>query len=123
MTIGLHHIEFWVADLRRSLQFYEALFGLLGWTRDGPHGFRGGGTEIYFVERPVRAVDGAGPRHLCFRASSRETVDAVGRLVRSLGLEVIRGPVEVPAYHPGYHTVDFRDPDGYVLEVAFDPTT
>jgi hypothetical protein len=29
--------------------------------------------------------------------------------------------VEMPDYSEGYYTVDFRDPDGYVIEVAHTP--
>jgi len=35
--------------------------------------------------------------------------------------KVLRGPVEMPDYSKSYYTVDFRDSDGYVLEVAHTP--
>jgi hypothetical protein len=34
---------------------------------------------------------------------------------------MIRGPVEIPEYSPAYYTVDFKDPDGYIWEVAHTP--
>ena len=71
--------------------------------------------------KEVPKTDTAGPRHLCFQATSRDVVDAVGSLLTGSGATVLRGPVEMADYSQGYYTVDFRDPDGYVLEVAHTP--
>jgi catechol 2,3-dioxygenase-like lactoylglutathione lyase family enzyme len=117
---GINHIEFWVGDLKKSLAFYEPLFSTIGWRKLGEGEFGSGSTLIYFSEKAVPKTDTAGPRHLCFQATSREVVDAVGKLLNDSGATVLRGPVEMD-YSQGYYTVDFRDPDGYVLEVAHTP--
>ncbi|GAA4306651.1 hypothetical protein GCM10023183_22030 [Nibribacter koreensis] len=64
--------------------------------------------------------DTLGVRHLCFRAEDASTVHAVGTYLREVGATIIRGPIEMD-YSAGYITVDFKDPDGYVLEVAYAP--
>jgi catechol 2,3-dioxygenase-like lactoylglutathione lyase family enzyme len=120
-SAGINHVEFWVSDLQRSLTFYAPLFEAIGWRKLGDAEFSSGSIEVYFVERKVSTTDSVGPRHVCFQASAREVVDRVGRLLTASGATVIRGPVEAPEYSKDYYTVDFRDPDGYVLEVAHTP--
>lgn len=119
---GINHIEFWVSELQRSLAFYGPLFAAIGWRKLGDGEFSSGSTVIYFAEKAVTRTDAAGPRHICFQATSRDVVDAVGKLLTEASATVLRGPVEMPEYSAGYYTVDFRDPDGYVLEVAHTPS-
>jgi catechol 2,3-dioxygenase-like lactoylglutathione lyase family enzyme len=93
----------------------------IGWRKLGEGEFGSGSTVIYFVERAVQKADTLGPRHVCFQATSRNVVDAVGKLLTDSSVTILRGPVEMADYSAGYYTVDFRDPDGYVLEVAHTP--
>jgi catechol 2,3-dioxygenase-like lactoylglutathione lyase family enzyme len=66
--------------------------------------------------------DHPGLHHFCFRARSREDVDAVHRFAAGeLGATVVRGPAESPEFAPGYYSVLFEDPDGIRLEVNFVP--
>jgi catechol 2,3-dioxygenase-like lactoylglutathione lyase family enzyme len=119
---GIHHIEWWVSDWKRSGSFYDGLFQRIGWRKLGERAYSSGSTEIYFVERPgLVRTDMPGPRHLCFQATSREMVEEVYRWVTEQGIEILRGPTEFPQYSEGYYTVDFRDPDGFILEVAHTP--
>ena len=48
------------------------------------------------------AQDRAGLHHVCFRARSREDVDAVHALVRELGAIIVRAP-ETGKWAPGYY--------------------
>ena len=118
---GINHIEFWVGDLERSLRFYEPLLAAIGWRKLGDSEFSSGSIDVYFLEKRVRRADTVGPRHICFQATSREMVEAVARLLSGRPDTIIRGPVEAPEYSKDYYTVDFRDPDGYVVEVAHTP--
>ena len=120
--MSISHIEFWVSDMRRSLGFYAPFFPLLGWRQIHDHEFTDGTVKIYFIERPVACQDGVGPRHICFNADSRAKVDEIAAFLRSAGMDIIRGPCEMK-YSEGYYTVDFRDPDGYILEVAHAPNS
>jgi catechol 2,3-dioxygenase-like lactoylglutathione lyase family enzyme len=119
---GINHIEFWVSDLTRSLAFYRTVFGIIGWKPVGERAFSSGHVEIYFTERQVRKADTVGPRHICLQATSRDVVDSIAIFLNECDATIIRGPVEVPEYSQGYYTIDFRDPDGYVLEVAYTPS-
>ena len=118
---GINHIEFWVSNLERSQAFYTQLFRGIGWRQKSDTEFSSGSTTVYLVEQPVTRVDGAGPRHVCFQAVSRAVVDDVASMLRGRTADIIRGPVEMPDYSRDYYTVDFRDPDGYVIEVAHTP--
>ncbi|MDP2705847.1 MAG: hypothetical protein Q8O49_01425, partial [bacterium] len=59
-----------------------------------------------------------GPRHLCFLANSRKVVDEVARFLTNNDYDIIRGPLESHYKNRDSYTVDFRDPDGYIIEVA-----
>lgn len=118
---GINHIEFWVKNLEESARFYSELFPLIGWYALNRTSFSCGQHEIYFKEMPLAFHDSLGVRHICFHATSREVVDRVGEWLRNNGTGIIRGPQEMPQYDPTYYTVDFRDPNGLVLEVAHTP--
>jgi catechol 2,3-dioxygenase-like lactoylglutathione lyase family enzyme len=118
---AIHHIELSVSDLARSSDFYKALLVGLGWTELRSGMYLKDGCEVY-LKAVADAESGPrhGPRHVCFRAASREDVDRTGVLLRSRGASILRGPLAMPQYSATYYTVDFRDPDGFVLEVAHD---
>jgi len=118
---GINHVEFWVKDLEASLSFYSKLFPMIGWYELTRTSFSCGQHEIYFKEMPVLFHDSLGVRHICFHAVSREVVNSVGTWLKEIGATVIRGPQEMPQYDKSYYTVDFRDPNGFVLEVAHTP--
>ncbi|MBA4492735.1 VOC family protein [Paenactinomyces guangxiensis] len=120
--MGIHHIEFWVRNWTLSRPFYDGLFRLVGWKKTSPVAYFNNETEIYFVEKPgLEKQSTVGPRHICLTAGNRETVESVSLWLKRQKAEIIRGPVEIPQYSPGYYTVDFRDPDGYIWEVAYAP--
>ncbi len=118
---GINHLEFWVKDLEESLKFYSRLFPMIGWYELTRTSYSCGNHEVYFKEMPVAFHDSLGVRHICFHATSRDVVDQVGEWLNSINADVIRGPQEMPHYDATYYTVDFRDPNGFVLEVAHNP--
>jgi catechol 2,3-dioxygenase-like lactoylglutathione lyase family enzyme len=118
---AIHHIEIAVSDMARSLEFYRSLRLSLGWEELRPGMYRKDGCEIYLkAQATASAGPHPGPRHVCLRAASRDEVDRVGALLKASGATILRGPQAMPQYGPRYYTVDFRDPDGFVLEVAHD---
>ncbi|MTI33557.1 VOC family protein [Xanthovirga aplysinae] len=119
--VGINHIEFWVSDLERSSHFYKNILELLGWRTLNDHAFATDSMEIYLVEKKeVKKSDSLGIRHICFQALEREQVDKVAHFLNQNGAKVIRGPLE-QNYSPAYYTVDFYDPDGFIVEVAHTP--
>ena len=58
--------------------------------------------------------------HLCFRARSREDVDAIHEVACALDARIIRAPQEDP-WAPGYDSVLFEDPDEIRIEANFVP--
>jgi catechol 2,3-dioxygenase-like lactoylglutathione lyase family enzyme len=114
----IKHLEFWVTDLPRSLQFYQSIFSILGWDHMEENSFSKGATKIYFIEQPVKLQPTVGPRHLCFLADSRQAVDKVADFLLQSGGQIIRGPLEYEYAGKKSYTIDFRDPDNYVIEVA-----
>ena len=114
----IKHIEFWVSNLKKSLEFYKGFFAILGWELIEEKGFTNGETKIYFVEQLVSFNKNVGPRHICFLAESRELVDEIGNFLKANNSFIIRGPIDSGYKGRSSYTVDFKDPDGYILEVA-----
>ncbi|MBO1580084.1 VOC family protein [Bacillus sp. XF8] len=118
---GIHHIEFWVGDLEKSMCFYSRLFAIIGWKQLSENAFSTGKLEIYFKKMDEEIVRTLGPRHICYQAVSRSVVDEVTNFLLDVQAEIIRGPIEMNRYSDGYYTVDFYDPNGFIVEVAHTP--
>jgi len=118
---GINHIEYWVANLDESIAFYDQLFDIIGWYKLNRVSYSTGSMEIYFKEVNESIRNTLGPRHICFQATSTEMVDKVGEFLRTSNSRIIRGPLLRNEYSEGYYTVDFYDPNGYVIEVAYTP--
>ena len=133
MSLGIRHIDIVVSNLERSLGFYTKLFSMIGWNKVDVTGFKCEGTKIYLKESIGKKRDTnyeqrdlLGARHICFEVNDTETVNKVGKFLVEEKVKIIRGPLDVfDDWTPngGYYTVDFHDPDGYILEVVYrDPT-
>ena len=61
-----------------------------------------------------------GLHHLCFRAKSREDVEAIYQTAVELGARIVREPEEAD-WAPGYYSTLFEDPDGIRIEANFVP--
>jgi catechol 2,3-dioxygenase-like lactoylglutathione lyase family enzyme len=144
----LSHIDFSVLDPARSIPFYDAFLGALGYRRhvhDAPD-FAGPDPRraSWYVRYPSGAIFGwecrpargagkrhlhdryaPGPHHLAFHADTRDGVDAVYRAMRDAGATVLDAPREYggTAYGGGYYAAFFADPDGVKLEVVHLPPT
>ena len=135
MTIeanGIAHIQLTVNDVDRCLPFWEKLCHFLEMKTlikgDGVVYCIGSRTGILVRGAPkeMRNVpfdqDRAGLHHLCFRARSREDVDAVHRfLVDDLEAKVVHAPEEATQFAPGYYSLLFEDPDGIRVEFNYVP--
>jgi catechol 2,3-dioxygenase-like lactoylglutathione lyase family enzyme len=129
---GIAHIQLTVNDPERCVPFWEKLCHFLGMKTlirgEGVVYCIGGRTGILVRGAPPEKRGGrfdqdrAGLHHLCFRARSREDVDAVYRfLVDELGARIVHPPEEGTQFAPGYYSVLFEDPDGIRVELNFVP--
>ncbi|PGZ05434.1 hypothetical protein COE30_22790 [Bacillus cereus] len=114
-------MEFWVKDLEESISFYDKFFPIIGWRRLSEVAYSTGKSEIYFKEVTEEMVMTLGPRHICYQAIHRGVVDEVAEFLASTKVKVIRGPIEMNHYSDGYYIIDFYDPNGFVVEVAYTP--
>jgi glyoxylase I family protein len=133
---SLSHVDLTVADLPRSVEFYERVLGRLGYRRLDGVGVgapcwgisdRSGGVFTIALkparaERRMTAHDRHAPglHHLAFHADSREEVDDFHAFLVGIGATVLDPPAEYD-YTPGYYATFFADPDGIKLEVVFEP--
>ena len=127
---GIAHTMLTVSDFARARAFYGELLPHLGLKPvldgDGFYYCVGGRTAFgiqasdpdYAGERFVQRR--VGLHHVCFRARTRDDVDAIHEFVVGLGATVVHPPEE-GAYAPGYYSVLFEDPDGIRLEMNFVP--
>ena len=127
---GMAHVILTVSQWEKARTFYSSLCPFLGMTKvfDGNNFlYHVGGRTALGIQRPSSAHEGerfvqnrVGLHHLCFRARSREDVDAIAEKVRELGGHIDRGPLEGD-FAPGYYYFVFEDPDGIRLEVNYVP--
>lgn len=129
---GIAHVQLTVSDPGAAVPFWERLCHFLGMktlirgedvvyciggrtgvlVRGAPPGKRG---ERFDQDR-------AGLHHVCFRARSREDVDAVAAfLAGEPAARVVHAPEEGAHFAPGYYSILFEDPDGIRVEVNFVP--
>jgi catechol 2,3-dioxygenase-like lactoylglutathione lyase family enzyme len=120
------HIDLRVRSFAKVTDFYRGLLPELGftvwWGEDGSE-WRGASVEGSF---PRKAFFGftEDPAHrpnatcIAFWAESRQEVDRIGEVVRTIGGRNIEGPALTPEYSEDYYAVFFEDPDGSRLEVV-----
>jgi catechol 2,3-dioxygenase-like lactoylglutathione lyase family enzyme len=119
-TLGLSHISLAVRDPQRSLDFYATLFGVREYFRDanqiqvqGP-----GPSDVLAFERDA---DNAGKRggiqHFGFRLKRPQDIgQAIAEVQRAGGTILREGE-----FAPGLPFVYVADPDGYEIEIWFEP--
>jgi catechol 2,3-dioxygenase-like lactoylglutathione lyase family enzyme len=127
---GIAHIQLTVSEMERSTPFYEQLLHSMEMVTliKNPQYFYciGGRTGVAIAPIDPKYRDEIfdqrklGLHHFCFRARSREDVDAIYRTALSLNAKIIRAPEE-GAWAPGYYSVLFEDPDGIRIEANFVP--
>jgi len=128
---GIAHIQLTVNRFEECVAFYERLLTFMGlkviMRGEGFFYCIGGRTGVALS--PVDA-EHAGDRfaqrrvglhHICFRARSREDVEAVHDLARELGATIVHPPEQQDLFAPGYYSVLFEDPNGIRLEVNYVP--
>lgn len=120
----LHHLSFGVTDLARSVAFYDATLGALGyvrvWADDTAvgYGHPGGGDKLAIKLRAAASVAPGPGFHLAFAAPSRDAVLRFHAAALQHG-GVDNGPPGLrPHYGEHYYAAFVIDPDGYRVEAV-----
>ena len=112
-----------VADVRRAREFYERL-GWRGHEMEETAFFQAGGMAVILWGRDKLAADAGvedtalGAVALAQNVGSRAEVDAVLAEAAAAGAEITQAAKET--FYGGYAGY-FRDPDGHVWEIAWNP--
>jgi catechol 2,3-dioxygenase-like lactoylglutathione lyase family enzyme len=127
---GIQHVDLAVADVERSLAFYLALLGPLGWAEEARYpSYRGTEEVVYLMDAAtganfgLRPADGGehryyevGLEHLAFEVDTPEEVDATYARCLARG-DRIHYPPEPDNDLDDYYGVFVFDPDGMRVEV------
>lgn len=120
----IDHVGINCSDYAGSQKFYDAVLGVLGYTRQLDVGVAIGygrdGKPTFWIA-DANAGDASGPNrevHVAFSAADREQVQAFYDTAVQLGAEVLHAPRIWPEYHPGYFGAFVRDPDGNNIEAV-----
>lgn len=121
----LDHLSIGVADLKRSLAFYDAVFTPLGyvrlWKKEDAAGYGNPGTEEQFAIKQEEGRTGLGssPRsHLAITAQRPAMVLAFFEAAMKNGGTDLGKPGPRPRYGENYFAAFVGDPDGYKIEVV-----
>jgi catechol 2,3-dioxygenase-like lactoylglutathione lyase family enzyme len=127
---GVAHVILRVNDVAGCVDFYDRLMPFLGLRpvfRMEDFVYYVGGRTALGIRRAdaehaglAHVETAPGIDHLCFRARSREDVDAVHSFLLEVGADMVRAPEDGP-WAPGYYSLSFRDPEGIRLEVNHVP--
>ncbi len=119
-THGLTHISLAVKDADRSSRFYRAILGAVETFReDGFVQIETPGTHdvIVFVEGAPQAGKTGGIQHFGFRLVDPADIGAAVQAVEEAGGKIL----SQGEFCPGEPYVFFADPDGYEVEIWYEP--
>lgn len=117
---NIDHLWIRVADVERSMQFYETCAPYAGF-RLRRHGGEPHRAQFTAVSGSFSVVDDGLPAehvHLAFPAARNEDVDAFHAALSASGYHDNGPPGERPEYHPGYYAAFVLDPDGNNIELV-----
>ncbi len=118
-TKGLTHLNIAVSDLRRSLDFYQKVFGMevQFWSGDSMVFLNTPGSEdlitLQQAEEDGTVGQGGGFTHFGFSLVDAKDVDDAVEQVKAAGGKVL----DVGDHAPGEPYIYLEDPDGYVIEL------
>jgi catechol 2,3-dioxygenase-like lactoylglutathione lyase family enzyme len=121
-TYGLTHVALAVRDPQRSLQFYQAVLGVVAVYEDETFvQVQTPGTRdvIVFERRPRQAGKPGGVVHFGFRLRRAEDIDRARAAVTNAGGRIR----ETGEFVPGEPYLFFADPDGYEVEIWYELPT
>ncbi|WCF08648.1 VOC family protein [Paenibacillus thiaminolyticus] len=124
----LHHVEFNVSDLERSIAFWGWLLKELGYEefQRWPEGisWKQGETYLVFVQTEARFLDlpyhrkRAGLNHIAFHAESKTRVDELRIKLEERDIPMLYTDRYPYAGGSGHYAVFFEDPDRMKVEIV-----
>ncbi|WP_432743076.1 VOC family protein [Methylobacter sp. G7] len=117
----LDHVGLNVADLEKSIAFYQDMFGfsvIEKWDSLKQAFIGANGIVLGLMEIPNYDYRTYTMAHLAFPCGKPDFPNVVTK-VQSYGLEIVSGPKE----QRGGETILFRDPSGNILEVCYPSIT
>lgn len=109
------HVDVHARDYAESVRFYETVLAALGIPRIAETEEWTCFTNLNVVDRTPATHD----LHLCFRARSREEVDAFHAAAVQADFRSNGPPGYRDAYGPGYYAAYLLDPDGNNVEALY----
>lgn len=124
----IHHIELYVSDLKKSVDFWGWLLKELGYKKfqqwETGQSWKLEKTYIVFVQAEERFLDipyhrcRVGLNHLVFHAESREQVDKLTNQLKDMGINILYKDKHPYAGGPDHYAVYFEDPDRIKVEIV-----
>jgi catechol 2,3-dioxygenase-like lactoylglutathione lyase family enzyme len=121
-THGLTHIALAVRDPQRSLQFYQAVLGVVSVYDDGNfvQAQTPGSRDVLVFERRARGAGRmGGVVHFGFRLKRAGDIERARSAILAAGGSI----TDTGEFVPGEPYVFFRDPDGYEVEIWYEIPT
>lgn len=121
-THGLTHFAIAVRDPQRSLQFYQAVLGVVAVYEDDAsvQAQTPGSRDVLVFERNARTAGRrGGVAHFGFRLKRRSDIQRARAAVRAAGGTI----TDTGEFVPGEPYVFFQDPDGYEVEIWYEIPT
>jgi len=124
----LHHVEIYVSNLQKSIEFWGWLLPELGYEQfqkwESGISWKHGGTYLVFVQAEERFLDipyhrcRVGLNHLAFHARSKEHVDEMTKALIEQGIPILYQNKHPYAGGKDYYAVFFEDPDRIKVELV-----
>ena len=124
----IHHIELYVSNLKKSIEFWGWLLDELGYSVyqkwDKGQSWKLGETYIVFVQAEERFLDisyhrcRVGLNHLAFHARSREHVDEMTAKLEESNVQILYKDKHPFSGGPQHYAVYFEDPDRIKVELV-----
>ncbi len=125
----LHHVEIYVSDLKKSIQFWKWLLTkkfsyTISAKWNSGISFKLADTYIVFVQTEEKHLDSmynrkkTGLNHLAFHCSSRQFVDTLTKELKKRNITILYADKHPFAVAPDYYAVFFEDPDRIKVEVV-----
>lgn len=125
----LHHIEIYVSDLMKTIEFYDWFLPELGYkifqNWEFGKSYKLNDTYIVFVQTEEKYLEQpyhrkrTGLNHLAFFGDSKEFIDNITDKLKSRNIRILyedRHP-----FAENYYAVFFEDPDRMKIEIVANP--